>query len=84
MAVAAEISVERENAAIDMMVSMVAEDLSEELQMPVEEVLPLFLQSRTCATLCDRKTKLWWDGPSEIVSQYLAEIERKGVPETCH
>ena len=79
-----EISAERENAAIDMMVSMVAEDLSKELQMPVEEVLPLFLQSRTCATLCDRKTKLWWDGPSEIVSQYLAEIERKGASKTCH
>ena len=74
MAVADTISKERENAAIDMMVSMVSEELADELNMPVEEAMPLFLQSKTCAILYDRKTKLWWDGPSYIAGQYLKEI----------
>ena len=71
------ISEDKENGAIDMMVSMVSEELAETLHMTVEEVMPLFLQSRTCATLYDRESKLWWDGPSYIAEQYLSEI--KGI-----
>ena len=75
MAVAETISRERENGAIDMMISMVAEDLADVLHMSVEEVLPMFLQSKTCALLYDRNSKLWWDGPSYIAEQYLKEIQ---------
>ena len=74
MAVSSSIPVEKENAAIDMNISMAVEDLAEILHQPVEEVLPQFLQSRTCATLYDRETKLWWDGPSAIVQLYLEEM----------
>ena len=74
MAVNSSISVEKENAAIDMNISMVVDDLAEILHKSVEEVLPQFLQSRTCATLYDRESKLWWDGPSAIVELYLDEI----------
>ena len=69
------VTVEKVNAAIDMNISMVVEELAETLQAPVEEILPQFLQSRTCATLYDRDTKLWWDGPSDIAEQYLKELQ---------
>ncbi len=74
MAVVSTIAPEKENAAIDMNTCMVADDLSELLQKPVEEILPQFLQSRTCAVLYDPETKLWWDGPSAIMEAYLEEI----------
>ena len=64
-----------------MNISMVTADLSEILHRPVEEILPLFLQSRTCATLYDRASKLWWDGPSMIVKMYLEEIDAVDNPE---
>lgn len=73
------ISPEKENAAIDMNISMVAEDLAEILDKSVEEVLPDFLQSRTCATLYDRSSKLWWDGPTVITEMYLEEIGWQGA-----
>ena len=73
MALTSSISVEKENAAIDMNISMVAEDLSELFHIPVEEALTQFLQSRTCRLLYDRESKLWWDGPSAIVEYYLEE-----------
>ena len=80
MAIESSIPVEKENAAIDLNISMAAEDLSEILHRPVEEILPAFLQSRTCAILYNRETKLWWDGPSAIVALYLEEIcEGSGV-----
>lgn len=73
MAVDATVSVERENAAIDMNIQMAVDDLSELYHEPAEEILPRFLRSRTCAMLYDRESKLWWDGPSAIVDMYLQE-----------
>ena len=75
MAVESQIPVEKENAAIDMNIQMVVDDLSGILQKPVEEILPQFLQSRTCTVLYDRESKLWWDGPSAIVELYLEEMK---------
>ena len=69
------VPIEKENAAIDMNVCMVVEDLAEMYHRPEEEILCEFLQSRTCSILYDRKTKLWWDGPNVIVEWYLEEIK---------
>ena len=77
MAVDNQIPVEKENAAIDMTISMAVEELSEILGISVEEVLPEFLQSRTCAVLYDRETKLWWDGPYAVAELYIEEIRDK-------
>ena len=77
MAVNSEVPVEKINAAIDMNISMVAEDLAEIFHEPIEAVLPRFLQSGTCAILYDPDTKLWWDGPSAIVEQYLEELNKQ-------
>ena len=78
MSVNTPIPAEKENAAIDMNISMVVEDLAEILHKPEEEILAQFLQSGTCATLYDRESKLWWDGPSAIVELYLKETEKQG------
>lgn len=63
--------------------SMAVEELSDILHKPVEEILPMFLQSRICQVLYDRKTKLWWDGPSAIAELYLEELRlrKMGVRE---
>ena len=74
MAVNSSIPVDKENAAIDMNIQMAVDDLSAILHKPVEEILPEFLQSRTCATLYDRESKLWWDGPTVITELYLEEV----------
>ncbi len=76
MAVREGISAEKEDTAIDMMIALVVEALSEELHRPESDILPGFLQSATCAMLYDRAAKLWWEGPSEIASRYLAEMEK--------
>lgn len=74
MAVDSQIPVYKENAAIDINIQMVVDDLSAMFCRPVEEILPEFLQSRTCAILYDRTTKLWWDGPCVIEEYYLEEL----------
>ena len=71
------LSVEKENTAIDMIVSMVAEELADKMNTSTEEALPGFLQSRICATLYDRESKLWCDGPSHVVELYLSEINNQ-------
>lgn len=68
------ISAEKESAAIDMVISMAVEELAQALGTTVEEALPQFLQSRTCAVLCDPSTKMWWDGPSSAAAACLAEL----------
>ena len=80
MPVTEPISAQKENGTIDMMIGMVSEDLAEELCVSVEEAMTQFLQSRTCATLYDRNSKLWWYGPAYIVDQYLNEV-RTGTNE---
>ena len=77
MAVDSMISIDKENAAIDMNIQMAVDDLSDILHKPAEEVLPEFMQSSTCAVLYDRDTKLWWDGPSAVVALYLDEIQNE-------
>lgn len=67
----------KEDSAIDMLIGMTAEELAEKLHTEVENILPEFLQSRTCATLYDRDSKLWWDGPSHIAEMYLSEVRKK-------
>ena len=69
------VPIEKENAAIDMNVCMVVDDLTEILHQSEEKNLYEFLQSRTCSMLYDRDSKLWWDGPSVILEQYLEEIK---------
>lgn len=76
MVIPSFVPVEKENAAIDMNISMAVEELSERLHVTPEELLPDFLESETCAALYDNTTKLWWEGPTAIAELYLKEKER--------
>ena len=68
------VPIERVNAAIDMNICMVTEELSEVLNVPIEKMLYRFLQSKTCSLLYKPELRFWWDGPSYIADMYLQEI----------
>lgn len=59
---------------IDLMITMVVEELSEELQVDSKEMLSRFIASSTGELLYDEESKLWWSGPSDIAEMYKKEI----------
>lgn len=74
MAVEKTISEETKKNAIDLMVTMVVDDLAEEMHLSPTDLLPRFIASRTGRLLYDETSKLWWSGPSDIADMYKAEI----------
>lgn len=74
MAVEETITEETKKNAIDLMVTMVVDDLAEEMHLSPTDLLPRFIASRTGRLLYDETSKLWWSGPSDIADMYKAEI----------
>lgn len=74
MAVEETITEETKKNAIDLMVTMVVNDLAEEMHLSPTDLLPRFIASRTGRLLYDETSKLWWSGPSDIADMYKAEI----------
>lgn len=74
MAVEETITEETKKNAIDLMVTMVVDDLAEEMHLSPTDLLPRFIASRTGRLLYDEASKLWWSGPSDIADMYKAEI----------
>lgn len=68
------ISKEKKENAIDMLVTLVVDELSEDLQMDRDTVLSEFLCSKTGELLYDEDSTLWESGPS-----YIAEMFRKEI-----
>lgn len=68
-----ELSEEQKNYAIDLMVTLVVEELCEESQHKATDILKDFVASKTGALLYDESSKLWCCGPSEIVEMYKQE-----------
>ncbi|MBQ7372674.1 MAG: hypothetical protein IJW67_12485 [Blautia sp.] len=68
-----EVSKDRINTAIDMVISLVVNEISAEDHVDASIVMSEFLASQTARMLYDEKTKLWWDGPSDIVERYREE-----------
>ena len=68
-----DVTKERVDAAIDLLTTMVVEDIAKERGCDPSEVLPEFLLSRTGQMLLDEKNKLWWEGPSEIEEMFKKE-----------
>ena len=68
---------EKQNTAIDLIITLVVKELSEESGRNPSEVLPEFLASKTGKLLCDGNSKLWWSGPSDIAEQYKSEQKRQ-------
>ncbi|MCD8054813.1 MAG: hypothetical protein LUE23_04235 [Lachnospiraceae bacterium] len=59
--------------AIDLMITLVVDELSQDLQIEPTEMLSRFLSSQTGALLYDEESKLWWSGPSDIAEMYKKE-----------
>ena len=66
---------EKMNYTIDLLITMIVEELSEETDRDSKEVLIDFLSSRTCKALYDIETRLWCNGPSYIADLYIEEMQ---------
>ena len=64
---------DRLNTTIDLMIAVVVEELSRAMNADRDKTLVDFITSDTGRLLYDESSKLWWRGPSDIASMY--EIE---------
>ena len=63
------------NYTIDLLITMVVEEIAEDMGKDSKEVLVDFILSKTGKALYDESTKLWCNGPSYIADMYKEEIE---------
>lgn len=75
MAIENMVTEEVKKNAIDLLVTMVVDELAEDMHLNPTELLPKFVVSRTGKLLYDETSKLWWSGPSDIAEMYKAEIK---------
>ncbi len=75
------ISKDQMNFTIDMLITMVVEELTEEFRKDPKEVLSDFCVSKTGKALYDESTKLWWNGPSYIADMYKEELNANKLKE---
>ena len=69
---------EQKKFAVDVMVTLVVEELANDLKLDSKVLLKDFVASRTGALLYDESSKIWWNGPSYIADLYKKEIEENG------
>ena len=72
------ISKEKMNYTIDLLITMVTDEIAEETGKDRKEVLTDFLCSKTGKALYDEKTKLWCTGPAYIAELYREELKESG------
>ena len=63
---------------IDLLITMVTEEIAEETGKDRKEVLTDFLCSKTEKALYDENTKLWCNGPAYIAELYREELKKSG------
>ena len=68
------ISRDRQEYTIDLLITMVVEEISEDTGRDPKEVLLDFLLSKTGRALYDGNSKLWCNGPSYIADMYNEEM----------
>ncbi len=68
------ITEEAKKNAIDLLITIVVDELSESMGLRPAEVLPRFLSFRTGKLLYDEESRLWWSGPSDIAEMYRNEM----------
>ncbi len=68
------ITEEQKKFAVDAMVTLVVEELADDLNIPPTTMLKDFIASKTGALLYDESSKLWWNGSSYIADMYKKEI----------
>lgn len=62
------------NAAMDCVAAMAIEEIASTAGVAMEAAAASFLCSHTAELLFDDRYKLWGDGPSSIVDDYLREV----------
>lgn len=67
------VSKERLNFTVDLLITMVVEELAKETGKDYKEVLMDFLTSKTGKALYDDSNGLWHNGPSYIADMYIDE-----------
>lgn len=70
------LSKERMDYTIDLLIAMVVEELAEETGRDRKDVLIDFLSSKTGKFLYDETIKLWRSGPSYIAEMYMQEVNK--------
>lgn len=76
----AEVTIPKEkmNYTIDLLITMVTDEIAEETGKDRKEILTDFLCSKTGKALYDENTKLWCNGPAYIAELYREEIKKSG------
>ena len=74
----AEVTITKEkmNYTIDILITMVTEEIAEETGKDRKEALIDFMSSKTGKALYDEKTKLWCNGPAYIAELYMEELKK--------
>lgn len=80
MAIDKVVTEEAKKNAIDLLLMMVVDELTDDMHMKPEELLPKFVASRTGKLLYDEESKLWWSGPSDIAEMFMAEMKKQVLP----
>lgn len=70
------ISKEKMDFTIDLLITMVVEEIAEDTGKASKDVLVDFLCSKTGKALYDKETRLWCNGPSYIAELYMEETSR--------
>lgn len=70
-----DVTEEQKKFAVDVTVTLVVEELADDLQCDPTILLKDFVASRTGALLYDESSKLWWNGPTYITDMYKKELE---------
>ena len=71
-------SKEKLNYTIDLLITMVTDEIAEETGKDRKEILTDFLCSKTGKALYDERTKLWCNGPAYIAELYREELKKSG------
>ncbi|MCM1180808.1 MAG: hypothetical protein NC347_11160 [Clostridium sp.] len=74
-----DVTEDQRKFAVDAMVTLVVEELADELKLDPTTTLKEFVASKTGALLYDESSKLWWNGPSYIVNMYKEERKQSSV-----
>lgn len=69
-----EVTEEQKKFAVDAVVTLVVEELVNDLKLDPTIILKDFVASKTGALLYDESSKLWWNGSSYIADMYKKEI----------
>ena len=76
----AEVTIPKEKMdyTIDLLITMVTDEIAEETGMDRKDILTDFLCSKTGKALYDEDTRLWCNGPSYIAELYIEELKKNG------